>query len=80
VAGTNGLGGGGGGGGTPPGPRAAVGGSGIIIIAYADTERDLSSVGAGLTVNGSAGNTSPVTSRSGYKLYSFTAGTGDIKF
>jgi hypothetical protein len=33
-----------------------------------------------LTCNGSAGNTTPDTSRTGYKLYVFTAGTGTITF
>ena len=91
---TGGTGGSGGGGnGSPSGPRPgtdelgggggghdAGGGSGIVIIAYVDTFDDLSSVDVGLTVNGSTGNTTPNTSRSGYKVYRFTAGTGNIKF
>jgi hypothetical protein len=41
----------------------------------------LASVSAGLTCNGSAGNTTPDTaSRSGYKVYKFTAGTGPIQW
>ena len=48
--------------------------------AYVDTFDDLSSVDVGLTVNGSTGNTTPNTDRSGYKVYKFTAGTGNIKF
>jgi hypothetical protein len=31
-------------------------------------------------VNGSTGNTTPNTDRSGYKVYKFTAGTGNITF
>jgi hypothetical protein len=55
------------------------GGSGIVIIAYPDTYKNLASVAAGLTCNGSAGNTVPDTvSRTGYKVYRFTAGTGAI--
>jgi hypothetical protein len=42
---------------------------------------DLTSVSAGLTCNGSAGNAvSDTTSRPGYKVYKFTAGTGTITF
>ncbi len=52
----------------------------MVIIAYVDTFDDLSDVDSGLTVNGSTGNTTPDTSRSGYKVYKFTAGTGSIKF
>ena len=37
-------------------------------------------VAGNLTVNGSTGNTTPDTSRSGYKVYKFTAGTGVIVF
>mgnify|MGYP003148714200 CR=1 FL=1 len=59
---------------------SGAGGSGVVIIAYADSFNDLSAVGGGLTVNGSAGNTTPNTDRSGYKVYVFTAGTGDITF
>ena len=51
-----------------------------MIIAYADEFDDLSSVSAGLTSNGSAGNTTPDTSRANHKVYKFTAGTGTIKF
>lgn len=56
------------------------GGSGVVIIAYDDQYDDLSSVDSNLTVNGSTGNTSPNTDRSGYKVYRFTAGTGSIQF
>jgi hypothetical protein len=55
------------------------GGSGIVIIAYPNTYANLTSVSAGLTCNGSAGNTVPDTaSRAGFKVYKFTAGTGTI--
>jgi hypothetical protein len=38
-------------------------------------------VAAGLTCNGTAGNTtSDQASRSGYKVYRFTAGTGNISW
>jgi hypothetical protein len=57
------------------------GGSGILIIAYPDTSTDLLSVSAGLTCNGSSGNTvSNTTYRTGYKVYRFTAGTGTISW
>jgi hypothetical protein len=53
----------------------------VVIIAYPNTYRDLTSVAAGLTCNGSAGNiVSDTSSRSGYKVYKFTAGTGSISF
>ena len=48
------------------------GGSGVIIIAYPDTFADLTSIGAGLTA------TLSTVSRSGYKVYTFSAGTGSI--
>lgn len=76
-AGTANRGGGGGGGGTAGG----TGGSGVVIIAYPAQYANLSSVSAGLTCNGTAGNTIPDTSsRSGYKVYSFTSGTGTISW
>ena len=61
-------------------PAGGSGGSGVVIIAYLDKFADLSSVDSGLTVNGSTGNTTPNTDRSGYKVYIFTAGTGNIQF
>ena len=72
--------GGGGGGEGDAGGGNRSGGTGVVIIAYVDTFDDLSDVDSGLTVNGSTGNTTPDTSRSGYKVYKFTAGTGSIKF
>lgn len=78
-AGTVNTGGGGGGGSDLSG--GFNGGSGIVILAYADTGPNLASVDAGLTCNGSAGNTTPDTiSRAGYKIYKFTAGTGNISW
>lgn len=57
------------------------GGSGILIIAYPSNYADLASVGAGLVCNGSAGNTvSDTVSRSGYKVYKFTSGTGLVSW
>ena len=80
--GTANTGGGGGGAGGTDGPQnnGCNGGSGVVIIAYTDGFSDLSAVGSGLTCNGSTGNTTPDTTRSGYKVYKFTAGTGDITF
>ena len=52
----------------------AAGGSGIVIIAYPSSFPAPTSIGAGLTYSVST------TSRSGYRVYSFTAGTGTITF
>jgi hypothetical protein len=46
------------------------GGSGVVIIAYPDTFPALSSIAGGLTY------TQPT--RSGYRVYRFTAGTGTV--
>ena len=46
------------------------GGSGIVVIAYPDTYPALTSIGGGLTYN--------QPTRSGYRVYRFTAGTGTI--
>ena len=55
------------------------GGAGVVIISYPINFGNPSSVSAGLTVNGSAGNTVPDTTyRTGYKTYRITAGTGPI--
>ena len=51
---------------------SGAGGSGIVIVRYADSFSDLSSIGAGLT--------SAKTTAGGYTIYKFTAGTGDIIF
>jgi hypothetical protein len=56
-----------------------------VVIAYLSTYRDIVSFAAGLVVNGvttTGSNVPPsdVASRSGYKVYSFTSGTGTITF
>jgi hypothetical protein len=61
------------------------GGSGIVVIAYVSTDTSIVSFSAGLVVNGTTTNGSNVpapdtVSRSGYKVYKFTAGTGTITF
>ena len=48
------------------------GGSGVVIIAYPDTYPALTSIGAGLTYD--------QPTRSGYRVYRFTAGTGTISW
>lgn len=60
------LGGGAGGG--------AQGGSGVVILAYPSASGDLTSIGAGLTYSLST------VSRSGFHVYTFTAGTGSVKW
>ena len=84
VAGSGGSGGGGaastagtantGGGGGGSAGAAGAGGSGVVIIAYPDTNTALASIGAGLTY------TVSTSSRSGYRVYTFTAGTGTISW
>ncbi|NDE44173.1 MAG: hypothetical protein EB073_07765, partial [Burkholderiaceae bacterium] len=74
-AGTTNTGGGGGGGGEGCGSvrrNGGNGGSGILIIAYLNIYPDITTIGSGLTYALST------TSRPGYKVYSFTAGTGTI--
>ncbi len=75
-AGTANTGGGGGAGGftAPNIANGGNGGSGVIIIAYPNTYANIASIGAGLTV------TLDTTTRSGYKVYTFTAGTGTISW
>jgi hypothetical protein len=41
-----------------------------VILRYANTLADLTTIGAGLTYT--------LTNTGGYKIYSFTAGTGSI--
>jgi len=72
VSGTANTGGGGGGGGE--GRAAGAGGSGVVIIAYPSNKTPLSSIGGGLTY------TVDTTTRSGYRVYRFTAGTGTISW
>lgn len=63
--------GGGGGAGNGVG-SASAGGSGVVIIAYPDTYPALTTIAAGLTYSVST------SSRPGYRVYTFTAGTGTI--
>lgn len=74
AAGTSGTSGtantGGGGGGSQNG-NSGTGGSGVVIIAYPDTKANLT-IGSGLSY------TQPT--RSGYKVYRFTGGTGTVTF
>jgi hypothetical protein len=74
VSGTANTGGGGGGrdysggGGTVPG----AGGSGVVILAYPDTTPAITTIPGTLTYSVST------SSRSGYRVYTFTAGTGTV--
>ena len=52
------------------GGRSTSGNSGIVIIRYANTFADLQSISVGLTYS--------LTTTGGYKIYSFTAGTGTV--
>ena len=75
--GTDGLGGGGGGGGvavTGVTGGGGNGGSGVVIIAYPS---NLASIA---TIPGTLTYTLDTTTRSGYKVYKFTAGSGTITF
>jgi hypothetical protein len=54
------------------------GGSGIVLIRYADSLPDLAAIGAGLTKDG--GGLTPSTTSGGYKVYRFTAGSDIITF
>jgi hypothetical protein len=84
--GTVNTGGGGGGASQSTGSRlGGNGGSGIVIIAYVNTYPDIYAFSAGLVVNGvtTTGSNVPASdtaSRSGYKVYKFTAGTGTFTF
>ena len=66
------TGGGGGGGWNTSWTVGGNGGSGIVIISYANTYPDITTIGAGLTYT--------KTTPTGYKVYSFTAGTGTVTF
>jgi hypothetical protein len=77
VAGENGAAntGGGGGGGYNGGTGTTAGGSGgsgVVVIAYPNSYPALSNISAGLTYD--------QPTRSGYRVYRFTAGTGTITF
>jgi hypothetical protein len=63
--------GGGGGGSRDAGP-GGTGGSGVVIVAYPDTMPAISSIPGTLTYD--------TPTRSGYRVYRFTAGTGTITF
>jgi len=90
--GTTNTGGGGGGGGYcyGNGSVGGAGGSGVVMIAYDSTNRDLSSISSGLTTqywtgsawaNNAAGVTVSVTNlRTGIKIYRFVSGTGVIQW
>lgn len=71
TAGTDNTGGGGGGGANIPQGAGAAGGSGVVIIAYPNTEPVLT-IGSGLTYD--------QPTRSGYRVYRFTAGSGTVTF
>jgi hypothetical protein len=77
TAGTANLGGGGGGGGSAgsypySSPAGGNGGSGVVVIAYANTYSEPIYISGGLTYE--------VTTRSGYIVYKFINGTGTIKW
>ena len=73
TSGATNLGGGGGGAGIGSGlTSGAAGGSGVVIIAYPNTYPALASIGAGLTYD--------QPTRSGYRVYRFTQGTGTISW
>ncbi len=55
-------------------PAAGDGGSGVIIIAYPIGYNAPASIGGGLTY------TVDTTTRAGYRVYKFTAGTGTVTF
>jgi hypothetical protein len=72
TAGNNGSGGGGGGGdGDNPQYIGGTGSNGVVIIAYSNSY-------PALTISGGLTYTQP--SRSGYRVYQFTAGTGTVSF
>jgi hypothetical protein len=71
TAGATNTGSGGGGRGSAEAPGAA-GGSGVVIIAYPNTKPALSNIPGTLTYD--------QPTRSGYRVYRFTAGTGTITF
>jgi hypothetical protein len=70
VAGTTNTGSGGGGGASAA--DGGNGGSGVVIISYANTYSDISTIDVGLTYT--------KTTPTGYKVYTFTAGTGAVTF
>jgi len=77
VAGTAGTantggGGGSGGGGFPSLPSGGAGGSGVVILAYPTSSPAITTIPGTLTYSVST------SSRSGYRVYTFTGGTGTI--
>lgn len=76
TAGTANTGGGGGGCGNPGSGVwiGANGGSGVLIIAYPNTQSSIATIPGTLTY------TLDTTTRSGYKVYKFTAGSGTVTF
>ena len=68
INGTDGLGGGGGG----NNGSSYRGGSGVVIIAYPNTYQNITTIPGTLTY------TLDTTTRAGYKVYKFTAGSGSI--
>jgi hypothetical protein len=64
--------GGGGGGAALVSNGDSNGGSGVVIIAYSTAFDPLTSIGAGLTYS------VDTTTRSGFRVYTFTAGTDSI--
>jgi hypothetical protein len=74
VAGSPNTGGGGGGAsdGASVGYAGGNGGSGVVIIRYSDIYADIASISGGLTYS--------KTTSGGYKVYSFTVGTGTVTF
>jgi hypothetical protein len=74
TGGANTGGGGGGGGRDCGGPTgmAGVGGSGFVALRYVDSEAAITSISGGLTYT--------TTTSGGFRIYSFTGGTGTITF
>ena len=64
----------GGGGGGLRDQTGKAGGSGVVIIAYPDTFAPITTISGGLTYSVST------VSRPGYRVYTFTAGTGTIQW
>jgi hypothetical protein len=54
------------------GTNGGAGGSGIVILAYPTSESAITTISGGLTY------TVSTVSRSGYRVYTFTAGTGTV--
>jgi hypothetical protein len=51
----------------------------VVVLSYPSYYPSATAASAGLTINGSAGNITPdTTSKSGYKVYLITAGSGTM--